>query len=62
MFLGIKVFWIDVFDVCYLEEEVVLNFEIIKSLISLDFFFMMEMLNCFFVFLKLIVLCDNYWI
>lgn len=54
--------WIDVFDVRHSEEEVVLSFEITKSLISLDPFFMMEMLNRFPFFLKLTVLRDNYWI
>lgn len=61
-FPGIKVPWIDVFDVRHSKEEVVLSFEITKSLISLDPFFMMEMLNRFPFFLKLTVLRDNYWI
>lgn len=49
-----------IFDVRHSEEEVVLSFEITKSLISLDPFFMMEMLNRFPFFLKLTVLRDNY--
>ena len=61
-FPGIKLPWIDVFDVRHSEEEAVLSFVITNSLISLDPFFMMVMLNRFHFFLKLTVLRDNYWI
>ena len=59
-FPGIKLPWC--LDVRHSEEEAVLSFVITKSLISLDPFFMMVMLNRFHFFLKLTVLRDNYWI
>ena len=51
---------LDVFDVRHSEEVVVLSFVITNSLISLDPFYVMVMLNRFPFLLRLSVLRGNY--